>query len=102
MEQANDAPLDLPVNCRNTDDTLLERVRLDDDTLGTVEGALSDEQLAYVLVLGLYERRTTYADELQKEKLRSFIDKVRVHIACVPLGVWSKLASVVRSVVQAH
>lgn len=64
------------MNCRNTDDTLLERVRLDDDSLGAVEGALSDEQLAYVLVLGLYERRTTYADELQKEKLRSFIDKV--------------------------
>uniref|UniRef100_A0A915CUZ4 Uncharacterized protein n=1 Tax=Ditylenchus dipsaci TaxID=166011 RepID=A0A915CUZ4_9BILA len=52
---------DLPLNCKNTDDTLLDSVNFDDRHLVEASTSLSDEQLACIPAIGIFERKSMHS-----------------------------------------
>uniref|UniRef100_A0A915EBZ3 Uncharacterized protein n=1 Tax=Ditylenchus dipsaci TaxID=166011 RepID=A0A915EBZ3_9BILA len=69
---------DLPFNCKNTDDTLLDSVNFDDRHLVEASTSLSDEQLACILAIGIFERKSMHssADGVDAEVPFVYVDKV--------------------------
>uniref|UniRef100_A0A915DKC0 Uncharacterized protein n=1 Tax=Ditylenchus dipsaci TaxID=166011 RepID=A0A915DKC0_9BILA len=69
---------DLPLNCKNTDDTLLDSVNFDDRHLVEASTSLSDEQLACILAIGIFERKSMHssADGVDAEVPFVYVDKV--------------------------
>lgn len=48
--------VDIPTDCKNTDDTLLERIKLDEEE-NREKQPFSDEHLAYILAVSLQNNR---------------------------------------------
>uniref|UniRef100_A0A915EEP4 Uncharacterized protein n=1 Tax=Ditylenchus dipsaci TaxID=166011 RepID=A0A915EEP4_9BILA len=69
---------DLPLNCKNTDDTLLDSVNFDDRHLVEASTSLSDEQLACIPAIGIFERKSMHssADGVDAEVPFVYVDKV--------------------------
>uniref|UniRef100_A0A915D4T9 Uncharacterized protein n=1 Tax=Ditylenchus dipsaci TaxID=166011 RepID=A0A915D4T9_9BILA len=69
---------DLPLNCKSTDDTLLDYVNFDDRHLVEASTSLSDEQLACILAIGIFETKSMHssADGVDAEVPFVYVDKV--------------------------
>ncbi|VDN31126.1 unnamed protein product [Cylicostephanus goldi] len=86
----DDLDTDVPANCALNDDTLLENISLAEGD--TQAGYLSAIQLAVILAVFRFERRTEHCDELFMERADAFLDKVINQRRCWPVQTAALLA----------
>lgn len=67
---------DLPTVCANSDDTVLDSIRLDDSSPATCPQYLSDDQLAVVLALVTTGSSRRSLDELDREEACVYVEEV--------------------------
>jgi len=73
---------DLPTVCENSDDTVLDSVKLDDSASTVHTQFLSDDQLAVVLALVTSGNSRRSLDELDREEALVYVEEVSEKFFC--------------------